>query len=565
VIAKAAVPGEEVDVLRGGMQDVALTLDLILRRADQLGGDVGVVSYEAGGRRVCTWRDVAERALRVVAALDSMRVPRNSCVATFAHNGREHLELFYGIPCGGRLLHALNTRHTPDAIRHAARQTSPVLMFVVASLTAQLAELALPVPPYGCVVIDDGADPHPSFANAPRYEQLVDAATPVAFDDLPQVEESNAASICHTSGTSGPPKGVVYSHRSMVLHALGAMTADSHAIRADDVVLPLTPMFHANGWSLPFTCGLAVAALVFAGRDTRPETVADIVAREQVNVLAGVPTFLATLAPQLEASRRPLESLQRIVCGGAKPATRVVDRFVQSGIAFMLGWGMTELSPCGTAKWTPAHGPPSTGSVGRPVAGVELRIVDADGCPLPWDGIASGELLARGPWVAGSYLGGQDPDSFTDGWLRTGDLARIEPDGTLVLVDRLKDLIKSGGEWISSQELERALQAHASVQEVAVVAVPHPRWEERPAALVVLHPPDRTLDAEALGAIVRGAVEHWQVPDAVLVVDELARTSVGKIDKRALKERHGTRLLQLVENRGATAPEIVDLRGTERA
>ncbi|MBS1882939.1 MAG: AMP-binding protein [Actinobacteria bacterium] len=546
------------------MQEVALTLELILRRAHQLGAEVSIVTHDRDGERVaCTWRDVAAGARRGIAALDGMGMPRGARVATFAHNGREQLELFYGVPCGGRVLLALNSRHTPDALHYACGETEPALIFVSASLTPQFAELRLPTPEYGYVVIEDGGTRHPDFEGAISYWELVAAAEEVEFDALPEIDEWSAASICYTSGTSGPPKGVVYSHRSTVLHSLGALTFDSHGIRAGDVVLPLTPMFHANGWGLPFTCGLAPAALVFAA-DTSPESVAAIVARERVNVLAGVPTFLVNLEPQLEQPDRPLASLERIICGGAKPAPRVVDHYVASGMAFMLGWGMTELSPCGTAEWTPANGPPTTGSVGKPVAGVELRIKSPDGPVLPPDGEAVGELQVRGPWVAGSYLGKDDGDAFEDGWLRTGDLASIRPDGTLVLVDRLKDLIKSGGEWISSQDLERAIGTHAAIQEVAVVPVSHPRWDERPAAIVTLAAGDTDFDPEELRAFVRAGLDRWQVPDALVVVDELARTSVGKVDKRELRARHGATLQDLVDAGPVETPDIADLRSSDR-
>jgi fatty-acyl-CoA synthase len=333
---------------------------------------------------------------------------------------------------------------------------------------------------------------------------------------------------------------------------MGALMVDSHAVRRGDVVLPLTPMFHVNCWGLPYSSALAPAALAFAGADTSPEAVARLVEAERPSVLAGIPTFWVQMDGVFDDERYDLSSVQRILCGGAEAPPSLIARYLERGIDFLHAWGMTEMSPSGTAVWYRASDePPAEGVQGVAVPGVELRLVGDDGTVLPWDGEAAGELEAHGPWVARAYL---DPDDdsnsarFHDGWLRTGDVARIAPDGTVTIVDRTKDLVKSGGEWISSLDLERALVAHAEVAEAAVIAFPHPRWGERPAAFVVPASGSEP-SPEELKAFLQGAVASWWVPDVIEIVAELPRTGVGKHDKRRLRAEHASRLAAFFEAR----------------
>jgi fatty-acyl-CoA synthase len=396
--------------------------------------------------------------------------------------------------------------------------------------------------------MDDGAAVDDAFTGCPRYEELLADGGPV--ETLAELAERDAASICFTSGTTGRPKAVVYSHRSVVLHSLGALSVDSHAIRRGDVVLPLTPMFHVNCWGLPYTSALAPATLVLAGSDTSPASVARLIESERATVVAGIPTFWVQMDGVFAGGEFDLSSVRRILCGGAEAPPSLVERYLERGIDFLHAWGMTEMSPSGTANWLAAGGGVDDAGPGRPVPGVELRLVDAAGDPLPWDGESVGELEARGAWVVRAYL---DPDDdsnesrFHEGWLRTGDVAKIRPDGALELVDREKDLVKSGGEWISSLDLERALVSHPLVAEAAVIAVPHERWGERPAALVVPTAGARP-DPEELRAFLARTVASWWLPEVIELVADLPKTAVGTYDKRRLREVHSARLATVLES-----------------
>ena len=522
--------------MKGLMQDVPLTIDMILRRAVTIGRDMTVVSVEPGGVDRRTWADLGDRVLRLASVLDYLSVPQGRPVGSFAWNGHRQLELYYGAPCSGRVLHAVNVRLHPDDIVYVVEHAGDQVMFVDASLTDRLAPIKARLAVQEFVVMEDGGVVHPSFAAHPRYEDLLREVEPA---ELAAPAEDDAASICYTSGTTGRPKAVVYSHRSVVLHAMGELMVDAHAIRRGDVILPLTPMFHVNCWGLPYSAGLAPASLVLAGSDTSPGVIADLIEKERPTVLAGIPTFWVQMDRVFAAGEHDLGSVRRILCGGAEAPPTLIKRYTDRGIDFLHAWGMTEMSPSGTAAWIGAGtvDVESMSGQGVAVAGVELRLTDNDGAVLPWDGSTVGELEARGPWIAAGYHQPDDDanlSSFVDGWLRTGDVARIAPDGTVEIVDRLKDLVKSGGEWISSVELERVLAAHPLVMEAAVIAIPHERWGERPVALLVLAE-GATADEAALAEFLHDRVASWWVPDVFKFVDELPKTGVGKIDKRRLR------------------------------
>jgi len=528
----------------GLMQDVPLTIDLALRRAATVGRDVEVVSIEPAGERRATWGEVAERALRLGAVLDALGVAPGERVGTFAWNGQRHLELYLGVPGSGRVLHTVNLRLFADDVAYVVRHAGDAALFVDASLTGLLAPLRDRLGVRAVVVMEDGGEVDPAFADAPRYEQLLAAAAAVAgapsLDDLPRLDERDAASICFTSGTTGRPKAVVYSHRSVILHSLNSMGADSHGVSRRDAVLPLTPMFHVNCWGLPYTAALACAKLVLPGRDTSPEHTAALVERERVTVAAGVPTLWVRMLDQLDGGP-DLSSLRRILVGGAEISKPVLARYGAAGIEVFHGWGATEMSPSGTATvLRPGH---DDGRWGPPVPGVELRLRAPDGTLAPWDGEATGELEARGPWVASAYFEPDDDANATrftaDGWFRTGDVARIDPDGSVEIVDREKDLVKSGGEWISSAELERAIVEHPQVREVVVIGVPDEEWGERPAALIVPERGAAPAPAE-LAAWLGGRVARWWIPSVWETVEELPKTGVGKYDKRALRARYAS-------------------------
>jgi fatty-acyl-CoA synthase len=531
--------------VRGLMQDIPLNVTLILRRAMSIGADMTVTSVEPGGIDVRTWAEIGDRSLRLASALDTLGVSPGATVASFAWNGHRHLELYYGAPASGRVLHTINVRLHGDVIEYVVGHAGDQVIFVDASLTPTLAPLRDRLPVDTFVVMEDGADIDPVFADDPRYEDLIAAHDPA---EPTRVDEDDAASICFTSGTTGKPKAVVYSHRSVVLHAMGELMVDGHAVRRGDVVLPLTPMFHVNCWGLPYAAGLAPASLVFAGADTSPPAAAALIEKTRPTVLAGIPTFWVQMNEVFSSGEHDLSSVERILCGGAEAPPALIQKYTDRGIHFFHAWGMTEMSPSGTANWIPAHSDDVEHGAKQGIAAptVELRLMVDDATEAPWDGETVGELEARGPWVAAAYHQPDDDSNetrFHYGWLRTGDVGRMYPDGTLEIVDRTKDLVKSGGEWISSVELERALASHPAVRESAVVAIPHERWGERPAALVVLAAAGAAT-ADELKEFLATKVASWQVPDIVQFVDELPKTGVGKIDKRRLRDEMVPRLVE---------------------
>jgi fatty-acyl-CoA synthase len=444
---------------------------------------------------------------------------------------------YYGVPSSGRVLHTINVRLHHDVVSYVVGHANDGVVFVDASLTPVLAPLRERLGVTTFVVMEDGGDIDAAFASDPRYEELIGSESPA---EPAAVDERDAASICFTSGTTGRPKAVVYSHRSVVLHSMGELMVDGHALRRGDVILPLTPMFHVNCWGLPYTAGLAPASLVFAGADTSPAAAASLIQSERPTVLAGIPTFWVQMDPMFASDEYDLSSVERILCGGAEAAPALIQRYTNRGIDFFHGWGMTEMSPSGTGNWIRAHSEDveHRAKQGVPAPTVEMRIVSDDGSVLPWDGETVGEIQVRGPWIAAAYLDPADDSNeerFVDGWLRTGDVGRVAPDGTLEIVERTKDLIKSGGEWISSVELERHLVAHPAVVEAAVVAVPNERWGERPVALVVIRD-GADASGEDLARFLSTKVVSWQVPDYIGFVASLPKTGVGKIDKRRLRD-----------------------------
>jgi fatty-acyl-CoA synthase len=528
-------------MLEGLMQDVPLTLDLVLRRIETVGAELSVSSAFPSGVVRHGWGEIAGRSRRLISALDALGLEAGARVATLAWNSHRHLELFYAVPCSGRVLHTLNARVDPGLLVGQLERSGDQALFIDASLTPLLAPFRERLPAT-VIVLRDGGEVAEQFAAALDYEALLDGHTPC--ERLAVLDERQALCITHTSGTTGSPKAVAYSHRAVVLHALCALSSDHHGVSRGEVVMPLTPMFHLMAWGLPYSSALAPAQLVLAGSDTSPTALAALIESERVTLAAGIPTFWVRLTDALEDPTRDLSSLRRVISGGSAAPRALGERYAAAGVEFVSSWGMTEANS-GTSL-RPAADPQAGGEgatirQGTAIAGVELRIVDpVSGRELPWDDAAVGELQARGPWIASAYL---DPDDdanetrFEDGWLRTGDLARIDHAGSVEIVDRLKDLIKSGGEWISSSELEAHLARQPGVAEAAVVAIPDETWGERPLALVQARV-DREVDLEALRAALSAALPRWWVPERIELVDELPRTSVGKIDKQRLRERY---------------------------
>jgi fatty-acyl-CoA synthase len=532
--------------MQGLMQNYPLTLPPIFDRAEKIYADKVIVTATATGRERTTYGEWADRTRRLGTALDRLGVSPDGRVGTFAWNTARHLSLYWAVPCTGRVLHTLNIRLFPDQLTYIVNHAGDEVVFVDRSL----APLFFPLLPTfetvrQVVIMDDGADCEiPDDPRVLWWDDVMADAAPARFS---VTDENQAAAMCYTSGTTGNPKGVVYSHRSMYLHSLSAISASALGVTERDRVLPVVPMFHANAWGLAQIPLLAGADLVLPGPNLAPEKLAALLEEEKITFAAGVPTIWMSVLPHLAG--RDVSGLRTILAGGSAVPKGLSEAYREAlGIPILHAWGMTETSPLGSVNRLPSayDDAPEVEKAERrsrqgvPPAPVEARIV-ATGTldELPWDDKATGELQVRGPWIAAAYYHSEaDPaDSYTpDGWLRTGDVAAIDPHGNIRLADRTKDLVKSGGEWISSVELENHLMSHPAVAEAAVIAVPHERWQERPLATVVLKPGETATKEELLDYL-RPRVARWWLPDDVVFIDEVPKTSVGKFSKKDLRAR----------------------------
>ena len=537
--------------MQGTMQNRPLTLDGFVDRAARLSPNKEIVTATVSGVERVTHGEWADRTHRLAGVLDDLGISADGRVATFAWNTARHLELYFAAPCSGRVLHTLNIRLFPEQITYIVNHAEDEVIFVDRSLLALLAPL---LPTFTTVrhivVMEDGAPAAPvDGVELLDYEALLAASSSVEFrvDD-----EYRAASMCYTSGTTGNPKGVVYTHRSTYLHTMGAMLADSVGVRESDVILPVVPMFHANAWGLAHAGVAAGSTLVMPGPNMVPDKLAGLIESERVTLAAGVPTIWMGVLPELAG--RDTSALRVIPCGGSAVPKALSEAYrEQVGLPILQAWGMTETSPVASVanivSWLEDLPQDELADLrstqGRALVGVQLRIADqATGEELPWDGESRGELQAAGPWItAGYYNDDRSPESFTsDGWLKTGDVAVMTPDGYVRIVDRTKDVVKSGGEWISSVELENEIMAHPAVAEAAVIGVPHPKWSERPLACVVVKP-DASLTADELMEFLDGRVAKWWLPDDVVFIDEVPKTSVGKFSKKDLRDRFADHVL----------------------
>ncbi len=521
--------------------DYALTVPALLRRARAHFGTKRITSRQADGTLTRTTYDaLLTRAGRLAAALRRLGVQDGEPVATLCWNHDRHLEAYYAIPAMGAVLHPLNLRLSAAELGHVVREAGNRVLLVDAELVP-LAEGFLAGSAITTVVVGGaGAAGRPGWLD---YEALIGAeAGPLDLGAM-ELAETRAAAMCHTSGTTGHAKGVVYSHRALVLHSLNLATADLFGLREADVILPAVAMFHANAWGLPYAAALVGADLVLPGAHLDARGLRTLLAGERVTFTAGVPTIWLALLELLDAEpgAADLSALRMVVVGGAPMPQALLDGLEgRHGVPLHHSWGMTELAPVGTLNRVPSWGagdPTYRTWAGTPGPFLEIRARGEAGL-VAWDGESVGELEVRGPAVAAGYLGqGAPPASFTpDGWFRTGDVVSIDAHGTLRLRDRAKDLVKSGGEWISSVALEVALMNHPAILEAAVVAVPHPRWIERPLAAIVLRNGATVTDAE-LAAHLATSCPRWWVPDAFVRVDAIPRTSTGKFQKTALRER----------------------------
>jgi len=543
--------------MRGLMMDYPLTIPTIVRRVETLFADRKVVSRRPD-RTICrsTYREVVDRVRRLSVALQDLGVKPGDRVATLAWAGQEHLEAYLAIPSIGAILHTLNLRLHPDDLSYIVNDAADRVLIVDASLLPLYEKFRDRVNIAHVIVIggSDGVSGFSRTNDLIDYETLLAAADPSRYLE-PSFDENTAAAMCYTSGTTGRPKGVLYSHRAVILHSFGQGLVDTLGIGERDTILPIVPMFHVNAWGLPFTATLFGAAQVFPGPHLDAKSVLELLVCERVTLTAGVPTVWLGVLNELDQhpGEYDLSRIRAIVIGGSAAPPAMIRAYKERyGLDIVHAWGMTEMTPLGTLCNLPSslQDAPADeqfryrAKQGTPLPFVELRASTEDG-QAPWDGTTMGELEVRGPWVAAQYYNVNGPDDrFTkDGWFRTGDIVTIDASGCIELTDRAKDLVKSGGEWISSVALETALMGHPSVAEAAVVAVPHPKWDERPLAVVVLKPGAKTTKDDLL-AFLAPQFAKWWLPDAVEFAPEIPRTSVGKFKKSVLRDQFRDRYKQ---------------------
>ncbi|MBM7167310.1 long-chain fatty acid--CoA ligase [Streptomyces sp. G44] len=535
------------------MQDVPLTVTRILRHGSTVHGTSQVITWTGDGapqRR--SYREIGERAARLAHALrEDLGVRDDERVATFMWNNAEHVEAYYAVPCMGAVLHTLNLRLPAEQLTWIVNHAADRVIIVNGSLLGLLAPLLPRMTTVEHLVVSGPGD-RSLLADAQvrvhEYEELL-AGKPTVYD-WPELDERAAAAMCYTSGTTGEPKGVVYSHRSIYLHSMQVNMAQSMGLTDADTSLVVVPQFHVNAWGLPHATLMTGVNMLMPDRFLQPAPLAEMIETERPTHAAAVPTIWQGLLAELTAKPRDVSSLGQVTIGGSACPPSLMEAFDRLGMRVCHAWGMTETSPLGTVARPPAHAIGTEEEFGyrltqgRFPASVEARLVGPGGHHLPWDGESAGELEVRGPWIAGAYYGGaggeslRPEDKFSeDGWLKTGDVGVISPDGFLTLTDRAKDVIKSGGEWISSVELENALMAHPDVAEAAVVAVPDEKWGERPLATVVLKE-NVTADYEALRAFLADSVAKWQLPERWAVIPAVPKTSVGKFDKKVLRRQY---------------------------
>jgi fatty-acyl-CoA synthase len=533
--------------MQSTMQDGDLTITDILRRGAQVYPESQVVSFEGEDSRRGTFAQVAERAARLAGALKRLGIQSGDRVGTLSWNHQEHLEAYFAVPCMGAVLHTLNLRLDPEQLAYVINHAEDRVILVDASLVPLLAKIRSKLTAVEHIIVIGEGDAS-ALGEVLSYEDLVAAERPEY--PWPDLGEKTAAAMCYTTGTTGAPKGVVYSHRSIYLHSLAEWGAFS--LKEADRALVIVPMFHVNAWGIPYTAFMLGADLLMPGRFLQPEPLCRFIQAERPTFAAGVPTIWQGVLHHIEAHPADLTSMQTIICGGSAVPRSLMERFEKNhGLRIIQAWGMTETSPIGAVAIPPRGVPPEEemdwrSKTGRVVAGVRLRIVDDSGREQPWDGESVGEIEVRGPWITGAYFKDPAPDKFDDGWLRTGDVGCVDSHGFIQITDRSKDVIKSGGEWISSVALETLLIGHPDVLDAAVIAVPDERWDERPLASVVLKPGRSTSPEELRDFVAGHGVKFW-VPERWAVVDEIPKTSVGKYDKKVLRAMYADGKLPAVE------------------
>jgi acyl-CoA synthetase (AMP-forming)/AMP-acid ligase II len=532
--------------LMGQMMHMPLMISSLLTHAARHNGDVEIVSKRVEGDMHRTnWSEVELRSRKLAQALDRLGLEAGDRVGTLAWNGYRHIEIYYAASGSQRVCHTINPRLFPQQVAWIAGDAQDKVIFVDLNILPLVEKLAPSLPMLKHVVLMCARENMPresALANLHCYEDLIAAED--GNYNWPSFDENTAACICYTSGTTGNPKGAVYSHRSTLLHTFAAALPDAMGLKAGDTVLPVVPMFHVNAWGIPYAAALVGCKLVMPGHHLDGASLYNLFEQEKVTMSAGVPTIWLGLLNYVQSNDLRFSTFKSTIIGGTACPPSMIRTFENDyGVDVIHAWGMTELSPIGTlgrlkakhADWSLQDKQKLLEKQGKSVYGIDMRIVDADGKALPWDGKVAGDLEVRGHWVVSSYFN-VDKSPLHDGWFPTGDVATIDPDGYMQITDRSKDVIKSGGEWISSIDLENVLMAHPAVYEAAAIACQHPKWDERP-LMVVVKKPGAEASVDELIAFYKGKIPSWQTPDDVVFVEEIPHTATGKISKLQLREK----------------------------
>ena len=532
----------------GQMMNFPLTIGSLVDHAARFHAETEIVSVNTlGGTEHTTWGQVGANAHRLGDALSALgRAPQTRC-ATIAWNNRRHLEIYFGVSGAGFVCHTINPRLFPEQLIYIITHADDRVLFIDKSFVPLVKAIRDQIPCVEHIVLmgEADADAAAMIDGLTFYDDLIATGSPDF--DWPDMDENTASSLCYTSGTTGNPKGVLYSHRSTVLHALASNTPDCIGFSARDVIMPVVPMFHVNAWGVPYAAAQVGARMVMPGPGLDGPSLVGLIDTFGVSIALGVPTIWAGLLGAAEAAGSQLATLKRTVVGGSACPPSMIKTFRERyDVELIHAWGMSEMSPLGTTNQPlakhaslPVEAQHALReSQGRPPWGIEMKIVDPDGAPLPEDGEAQGDLMVRGPWVLSNYFRKSMESTLTDGWFHTGDVAVIDADGYLSIKDRSKDIIKSGGEWISSVDLENIALGHEALADAAVIGARHEKWDERPVLIAVPAEGQSPSEADVL-AIFDGQVAKWQVPDKVIFVDALPRNATGKVLKRDLRETHG--------------------------